>query len=211
VPTNDGKSRTNHPIEIVNVPFYGDSIEAAHDTRDGSHFVSIRRVCENLNIDFSDQLRKLKDVHWATVVKITTVAQDGKRRELAFLPLSQVPAWLTHISPEKVGNGPDDPMVGKLKRYQLEAVDVLYRHFIKPQPEFPDPIKAMAQSAMERAQAALAMREAQLALEGRVDVIQRQVGNLVELRAAALRVLDDVPRADQERQVARAHRVVPRL
>jgi hypothetical protein len=53
-------------------------------------------------------------------------------------------------------------------------------------------------------------RKAQLALENRVDVIQRQVGNLVELRAAALRVLNELPRADHRRPVARAPHVVPR-
>jgi hypothetical protein len=53
-----------------------------------------------------------------------------------------------------------------------------------------DPIKAMLQ-------ACLAQRDAQLALEGRVDVIQEQVGDLVALRTAALQVLNDVPRTDE--------------
>jgi hypothetical protein len=81
---------------------------------------------------------------------------------------------------------------------------VLYKHFIGHQSRSQDPIVALAQSV-------IATRQAQLALAGRFDVIQRQVGNLVELRAAALRVLDDVPRADHRRPVARAPQVVPRL
>jgi hypothetical protein len=184
----DEEPRTNHPIEVVEVPFYGDSIEASRDPRDGSFYVPIRRVCENLGITTQRQLEKLKGWHWATVSMIATVAQGGKRRELAFLPLAQVPAWLTHINPNKVGGGPE--LVEKLRRYQVEAVDVLYRHFIGPQPGPQDPIVALAQSV-------IATRQAQLALEGRVDAIQRQVGDLVVLRTAALRVLTDVPRAEE--------------
>jgi hypothetical protein len=85
------ESRTNHSVEVVEVPFYGDSIEAACDTQDGSFYVSIRRVCENLGINFGRQLQKLKEYHWATVRMMSTVAQDDKQRELAFLPLAQVP------------------------------------------------------------------------------------------------------------------------
>ena len=110
----------------------------------------------------------------------------SRQRELAFLPLAQVPAWLTHINPDKIGAGPEQ--IEKLKRYQVEAVDVLYKHFVGPRSQ--DPILAMLETC-------LAQRQAQLALEGRVDVIQQQVGNLVELRTAALRVLHDVPRADK--------------
>jgi hypothetical protein len=105
----DEEPRTNHSVEVVEVPFYGDSIEAARDTQDGSFHVSIRRVCENLGIDFSSQFQKLKGYHWATTVKITVVAQDDKQRELVYLPLAQVPAWLTHVNPDKVGGGPRMP------------------------------------------------------------------------------------------------------
>jgi hypothetical protein len=78
----DEEPRTNHPIEVVEVPFYGDLLEAARDTQDGPVYVSIRRVCENLGIDFSGQLQKLKGCHGATVTMIVIVAQDDKRRNL---------------------------------------------------------------------------------------------------------------------------------
>jgi hypothetical protein len=78
------ESQDNHRFDVVDVPFHGDSIEAACDTRDGSFHVSIRPVSENLDIDFSRQLRKLKEYHWATVVIMSTVAQDDKQRYLRF-------------------------------------------------------------------------------------------------------------------------------
>ena len=68
LPSGSGKGWT--PVAAMMrtfmVPFYGDSIEAARDTRDGSFYVSIRRVCENLGIALSSQLEKLKGYHWAT-------------------------------------------------------------------------------------------------------------------------------------------------
>jgi hypothetical protein len=80
----DEEPRTKHAIEVVDVPFHGDSIEAARDPRDGSFHVSIRPVSENLGITFSGQLQKLNGYHWATVVMITVVAQDNKQRYLRF-------------------------------------------------------------------------------------------------------------------------------
>ena len=186
------------------VPFYGDSIEVARDTRDGSFHVSIRRVCENLGIGFSSQLEKLKGYHWARVSMIDTRDQLGRQQELAFLPLTQVPAWLTHINPDKIGGGPEQ--IEKLKQYQVEAVDVLYKHFVGPQQAVPaqDPIVALAQSVMASAKLALEMRQTQLALAGEVGEIradqhatQQQVDDLVELRTASLRVMNDIPRSDQ--------------
>jgi hypothetical protein len=102
----DEEPRANHSNEVVDIPFYGDLIEAARDMQSGTVHVSIRRVCDNLCINFNRQLQQLKDYHWATVNEMSTVAQDGKQRELAFLPLAQVPAWMMHINHNKVGGGP---------------------------------------------------------------------------------------------------------
>jgi hypothetical protein len=99
---NNGESQGNHTFDIVEVLYYGDPIEAARDIQDGTVYVSIRRVCENLGIDSDSHIQKLKDYHWATPVKIAVVAQDDKRRELAFLPLAQVQDWLDHIDPATV-------------------------------------------------------------------------------------------------------------
>ena len=207
---SNGRSQDTLAIEVVEVPFYGDSIEAARDTRDGTAYVSIRRVCENLGIDTETQQQKLKGYHWATPGMIPGVAQDGKQRELMFLPLAQVPMWLTTISPSKIGAGPEQ--AEKLRRYQLEAVDVLYRHFVGPQvAQDEDPIVAMARSAASLAQSVIATRQAQLALEGKVDTIQgdvgeikvdlaatkRTLGKMIVRRAESINALGYVERSDQ--------------
>ena len=93
---------------------------------------------------------------------IDTRDQLGRQQELAFLPLTQVPAWLTHINPDKIGGGPEQ--IEKLKQYQVEAVDVLYKHFVGPQQAVPaqDPLGALAESVMASAKLALEMRQTQL-------------------------------------------------
>ena len=40
--------------------------------------VSLRRICENLGVDYSGQLQKLKKPRWATVEIISTIGADGK-------------------------------------------------------------------------------------------------------------------------------------
>jgi hypothetical protein len=80
------------------------------------------------------------------------------------LPLAQVPVWLTHINPDKIGGGPEQ--VEKLRRYQVEAVDVLYKHFIGSQSEPQEhPITTLYRLGM-------AQWQAHLALVGKVDAIQ---------------------------------------
>ena len=103
---NDAESRSERTLSIVAVPFYGDLVEAYYNTKDDSVFVSVRRVCENLGIDSDGQSVKLRNCHWATPEMISGVAQDGSQRPLMFLPLAQLPMWLTSISPSKIGAGP---------------------------------------------------------------------------------------------------------
>ena len=87
----DEEPRAGHAIEVVDVPSHGDSIGAGRDTQNGAIYVSIRRVRDNLGITVRGQLERLKGYHWATVTMMLSVAQDGKPRKLAFLPLVQVP------------------------------------------------------------------------------------------------------------------------
>jgi hypothetical protein len=184
---------------ITLVPFRGDQIEAIR-MPDGTIYVSIRRICENLGVDFSGQLQKLKGYHWATVENFPTVAQDNKQREVALLPLFQLAAWLFTISPGRVA----PHVVDKLKLYQLEAVDVLYRHFlgaptIQVAPTV-DPIIALHTSL-------LAMRQAQLdmgtqivdlvdvagKIVDKVDGVEAKVDRVVANQVEATRALKRLP------------------
>lgn len=74
--------------ELVQVPFYGDVIEAIRDET-GQILVSIRRCCENIGVMFHGQLVKLRGYEWATVQEICTVAEDGKKRSMVMIDLAR--------------------------------------------------------------------------------------------------------------------------
>lgn len=61
------------------------------------HLDSVRRACEHLGIDNASQLTKLKNQQWATIVLITTVAEDGKSREQSMLHLDSVRRACEHL------------------------------------------------------------------------------------------------------------------
>ena len=61
----------NSGREIEKVWFHGAEIEAIKNL-DGKPYVVIRRICENLGVDFSGQLAKLKSAKWSGVEIIST-------------------------------------------------------------------------------------------------------------------------------------------
>lgn len=109
--------------DLQTVGFAGTELECARVGDDV--FVSVKRVCEGLGIDHSAQLRKLNDTHWSTIEHITTVAADGKNRDLAMIDLDTLAMWLATISPAKVSEFARPNVI----RYQQECVRVLRRHF----------------------------------------------------------------------------------
>jgi hypothetical protein len=208
--------------ELVEVPFHGDLLEAARDITTGMIYVVIRRICENLGVAFQSQLTKLRGYHWAGVTMIVMPDQRGHQQGLAVLPLSQVPMWLSHIHPSKLGGEGTERLqkIQKLRGYQLEVVDVLYRHFLEPhfgpQPANHAGASQVTQSSQDpilaQARLIVELRQQQLALEGQVagvargqqrivarveDAVQK-VDDLVAMHKAAIGVLEETPRSDRD-------------
>lgn len=117
--------------EIECVQFHEDTIEAIRNS-DGKAYVVIRRICENLGVDFAGQLRNLKTYHWACVDEMS-MQIEGQGRSVAILPLDQLPMWMVKINVEKIAK----ELRPKLKLYQIEARDVLAAHFA-PQHAVPE-------------------------------------------------------------------------
>ncbi|WP_434042711.1 phage antirepressor N-terminal domain-containing protein [Sorangium cellulosum] len=109
---------------IVKFTFHGDVLDVVPG--DGAVRVAIRQVCEGLGVDFSRQLRKLKEDPAATVDIMSTVAEDGRIREVACIDIRSLPLWLATIHPSKV-----KPEVrAKLVAYKRECAEVLADHFL---------------------------------------------------------------------------------
>lgn len=111
--------------DIIKIDFAGGVMEATLGP-DGGPFVNVKRVCQELGINANTQYKKLKSKPWATVVIITTVGSDGKEREMLGLNAQAVPMWAATINASKIKPG----LRPRLEAYQMEAADVLTRHFM---------------------------------------------------------------------------------
>lgn len=114
-------------IKPIHVPFNGSVIEAV--LHDGEVKVNVRKTCDELGIDYSSQLKKMKgdEVLKSTMVILTTVAQDGKVREQVFIKLQGYTLWLAGIHENKVKEEVRELLIN----YKLEAAKALEIHFTK--------------------------------------------------------------------------------
>lgn len=114
--------KKNKSVPMVKVPV-GDAFIEAGRMR-GEVRVSVRAVCEALDVNFSSQLAKLKKKPWAGVALIA-IPSPGGAQLTATIPLRALPMWLAGLSAMKV----KPALRPRLERFQLEAAEVLARHF----------------------------------------------------------------------------------
>jgi hypothetical protein len=114
-------------IQYSLIPFNGDEIMAI--TKDGKKFVVPKQICENLGLDWSAQRQKIErdSVLSSTMVMITTVAKDGKNREMSVLPLEYLNGWLFGIDDTRV----KEAIRAKIIDYKKQCYIVLYEYFNK--------------------------------------------------------------------------------
>lgn len=125
-------------LAVVWVPFHDDKIAVIQN--DTGERVVVSHICDNLGLDYSGQLQRLKREPWAksTMGIMPMVAADGKRRDVVTIPRDRLPMWLATIDVSRVGKGKPKPERDELQRkltlYQNEAADVLAAYFLKKQP-----------------------------------------------------------------------------
>lgn len=90
-------------IDLVRVPGAPEPIEALQDTA-GDIWVSPKRVCESLGLDWGSQRRKLSSAEnpWAVVSTIPAAGADGKEYRMYMISMDSLPMWLAGIKPGKV-------------------------------------------------------------------------------------------------------------
>lgn len=108
--------------ELTRVPFHDTTI---YTTADGT-YVALRPVCEALNLDYASQFKRVQNQPWATVVMMTTVAADGKMREMTFIDRRTFTMWLATIDTGRLKNEHTRELV---RTYQCEAADALDKYF----------------------------------------------------------------------------------
>lgn len=102
---------------------------------EGQPYTPMKPIVEAMGLDWKSQFVKLKDRFSATMVEITTVANDGKCRLMTCLPVRKLAAWLYSIHANKV----KPQLRATVKMYQDECDDVLWDYWIKGQATNPRP------------------------------------------------------------------------
>jgi hypothetical protein len=84
---------------------------------DGEPLVVFRPAVEAIGLDYSTQLRKLRDRSWANRRDIPTVAEDGKTRQMAAVDVQTFLMWLATVNENKVADEVRETLVA----YQQET------------------------------------------------------------------------------------------
>jgi len=89
-------------------------------------FIPIRPICSALGIDFSRQLRKLKEDKCLSslLFKTPSTGADGKCYNMVCLPSEFIYGWLFTINPKNVKPEAKD----KVLRNRIECYKVLYKY-----------------------------------------------------------------------------------
>lgn len=109
--------------QLVPVAFQGQTLVLAD--HNGQPYVVMRALVTAMGLDWRSQYVKLTEKFGATVVEITTVAEDGKLRPMTCLPLRKLPGWLYSLNPGKLSAD----LRPKVRRYQDECDEVLWQHW----------------------------------------------------------------------------------
>ncbi len=96
---------------------------------DGKRFVAMRPIVEGMGLDWKDQLNLIRrdEVLNSTVVITTTVAEDGKIREMVCLPEEFLQGWLFKVPASRYTGERKE----KIIRYQRECYKALHDYWTK--------------------------------------------------------------------------------
>lgn len=111
---------------LVAIDFHGDQLLTFQ--KDGDPHVAMRRVVENLGIDWGRQAKKLADDPRFTCGHMSTRDTLGRQQQMLAMPVAKLPLWLATINPNKI----TDPVKRqKLEWYQAESAIVLHDYWTK--------------------------------------------------------------------------------
>ncbi|MGF1717927.1 phage antirepressor N-terminal domain-containing protein [Photobacterium chitinilyticum] len=135
----------------ITVPFHGSNLLIIE--HNDEPYTPMKVIVENMGLAWQSQLAKLSanPKRW-TITKIVMVAEDGKKREMACMPLRKLFGWLQTLSPNKVRPSIREKVI----QYQNECDDVLWQHWnqqdSKPTPQVMPPKSMRLLMVMEQGQ-----------------------------------------------------------
>ncbi|OFT88982.1 phage antirepressor N-terminal domain-containing protein [Corynebacterium sp. HMSC28B08] len=111
--------------QLASIPFHGQTVQSVQ--LDGKPTVALKPIVENLGVDYSRQLKKLKEKSWANLSAVSVVAGDGKSREMTCIDLRTLTMWLATIDENRVSEEARPLVVA----YQAEIADVIESYWAK--------------------------------------------------------------------------------
>lgn len=121
------ESRNTSNTAVVAIDFHGDQIVTFQ--HGGEPYVAMRRVVENLGLDWATQQRKLSEQDGRfSCGHMPTTGSDGKTYQMLSMPVAKLPLWLATINPNKI---PDPAKRAKIELYQAESAIALHDYWTK--------------------------------------------------------------------------------
>jgi len=165
------------------IPFHGSMLEAGK--ADDKVWVSVRRMCEPLDLGFNGQHDKLASQErapWAVTRVMRMTGPDGKIYETFCLELDCVPMWLATLDSSRVA----PHLREKIVLFQREAAKALRDHFFKAPKPAPPPTRAeIARMLLIECERAEKLEAEKQVLEHTVDTLVAEV-EAVDARNAEL-------------------------
>jgi len=104
-------------------------------------YVPVKRLCENVGLDWTGQRKKLMEDDKFNYGLISAVGSDKRAREMGCIPFKKLNGWLFSINAKRVRKDIRE----KLEAYQEECFDVLYKYWLKKHKKNPNWLDARTQ------------------------------------------------------------------
>lgn len=134
--------------QVQNISFHGQTVSVF--SQNNQHYVAMKPIVENIGLDWVSQHKKIQrnEILNSTMVMMTIVAEDGKKREMLCLPLDYLNGWLFGVDAKRV----KPEIRERLLTYQRECFRVLNNHFNQPKQTIKLPAPATADILATRAE-----------------------------------------------------------
>ena len=101
--------------------------------QNGTYYTAMKPICENIGLDWKSQYSRMKrdDVLNSTMVIITIVAEDGKKREMICLPIEYLNGWLFGIDINRCKPEIRDTLI----KYKKECYQALHDYWFNGKAE----------------------------------------------------------------------------
>lgn len=120
------QNQLSNTANLVSIDFHGDKIVTFQ--HNGEPYVAMRRVVENLGLNWAGQHAKLVERTSLMCMDIHTHDTTGRKQQMLSMPVAKLPLWLATINPNKI---PDPARRAKIELYQAESAIALHDYWTK--------------------------------------------------------------------------------